>query len=169
MHENPWAYNEARNRIREEKEREKVVIEKQTETFEKSKETIKKGRKLDVFSLKNRIETGHSLSVLKSELRDAFQEGIISRDALDSMIDVLENSEKSREDSSLNMSQFPFFQNQLAKLLERQRIGENIPLDIVGFLYGFFVQGSAILVILAWRILMDLLRLPVDVYYEIKK
>jgi hypothetical protein len=40
---------------------------------------------------------------------------------------------------------------------------------MVGFLYGFFVQGSSILVIIAWKILMDLLKLPMDVYREIQK
>ncbi|MFZ2255709.1 MAG: hypothetical protein WAW59_02840 [Patescibacteria group bacterium] len=42
MQENPGAYNEARNRIREKKEQEKVVAEAVVEHFEKSKEKLTK-------------------------------------------------------------------------------------------------------------------------------
>jgi uncharacterized protein (UPF0297 family) len=42
MQENPGAYNEARNRIREQKEREKLVVETLVEHFEKSKEKLHK-------------------------------------------------------------------------------------------------------------------------------
>ena len=38
MQENPGAYNEARDRIREQKEKEKVIAESVVEHFEKSKE-----------------------------------------------------------------------------------------------------------------------------------
>jgi hypothetical protein len=38
---------------------------------------------------------------------------------------------------------------------------------MAGFLYGFVIQGSAILVIIAWNIFMDLIKLPRDVYREI--
>jgi hypothetical protein len=39
---------------------------------------------------------------------------------------------------------------------------------MTGFLYGAIIQGSAILIIIAWNILMDLLKLPRDVYGEIR-
>jgi hypothetical protein len=42
MQENPGAYNEAHNRIREKKEQEKVVVESMQEHFEKSKERLTK-------------------------------------------------------------------------------------------------------------------------------
>jgi uncharacterized protein (UPF0297 family) len=42
MQENPGAYNEARNRIREQKEKEKIVVESVVEHFEKSKEKLHK-------------------------------------------------------------------------------------------------------------------------------
>jgi hypothetical protein len=42
MQENPGAYNEARNRIREQKEKEKVFVESVQEHFEKSKERLTK-------------------------------------------------------------------------------------------------------------------------------
>jgi hypothetical protein len=40
---------------------------------------------------------------------------------------------------------------------------------MVGFLYGLIVQGSAILIIIAWKILTDFLFLPRDIYIEIQK
>ncbi len=33
-------------------------------------------------------------------------------------------------------------------------------------MYGFFVQGSALMVILIWNMLLDLLKLPRDIYTE---
>jgi hypothetical protein len=56
-HENPGAYREAQNRIRDVADREKVIIEERTESFEKGKEKIRKGKKLDIFELRRRIET----------------------------------------------------------------------------------------------------------------
>lgn len=40
--ENPGAYSEARDRIREKKEREAVLLEVKTEEFEKSREKMRK-------------------------------------------------------------------------------------------------------------------------------
>ena len=40
--ENPGAYSEARDRIREKKERETVILEVKTEEFEKTKEKMRK-------------------------------------------------------------------------------------------------------------------------------
>lgn len=40
--ENPGAYSEARDRIREKKERETIVREVKTEEFEKTKENLRK-------------------------------------------------------------------------------------------------------------------------------
>ena len=42
MQENPGAYNEARNRIHEEKEKVKIIAEMAQEHFEKSKERLTK-------------------------------------------------------------------------------------------------------------------------------
>lgn len=172
MVENPWAYNEARNRIREKQEREQVVVETMKEDFEKTKEKLRKTRKLDVFQLKNKIVTGHSLDSLKSEVSQALKEGVISRETYDRMIASLEKDESQKETTvvgRIDPQKLPFSQNALAKYFEEQRLGENIWADVVWFLYGFFVQGSAILVIIAWKILVDLLRLPVDIYNEVKK
>jgi hypothetical protein len=63
----------------------------------------------------------------------------------------------------------PFSQNKFAKYLEDQPLGKKIWSDIVWFLYGLVVQGSAILIIIAWQILIDLLFLPRDIYIEIQK
>lgn len=42
MQENPGAYNEARNRIREEKEKTQIFAESVVEHFEKSREKLTK-------------------------------------------------------------------------------------------------------------------------------
>jgi hypothetical protein len=42
MQENPGAYNEARNRIREKKEKETIVAEEVQEQFEKYREKLTK-------------------------------------------------------------------------------------------------------------------------------
>ena len=169
MQENPGAYNEARNRIREQKEKEKIVVEAVQENFEKSKEKLKKNKWLDIYELKRRIETGHSLESLKSDIRDALKEGDISIEVYNQAIsDIDERGERERGFPDIDPKTLPFSQNELAKWLENQPLGQNIWADMVWFLYGFFVQGSAILVIIAWKILVDLLRLPVDVYHEFK-
>lgn len=61
MQENPGAYHEARNRIREKNDKEKVIAEVVQEQYEKSKEKLTKRKTLDIYELKHRIETGHSL------------------------------------------------------------------------------------------------------------
>ena len=49
MNENPWAYNEARNRLREEKERERKVFENLVDRFEKEKTHMRAEKKFDIF------------------------------------------------------------------------------------------------------------------------
>jgi hypothetical protein len=39
---------------------------------------------------------------------------------------------------------------------------------MLGFFYGAIAQGSAIMIIIAWNLLLDLLKLPRDVYHEIR-
>ena len=169
MQENPGAYNEARNRIREKKEQEKVVAEAVVEHFEKSKEKLTKKQWLDIFELKRKIETGHSLESLKSDIRDALQEGDISIETYNQALsDITERDVREKKLPDINPNTLPFSQNEFARFLEAQPLGKNIWADMVWFLYGFVVQGSAILVIIAWKILIDLLKLPVDVYHELK-
>lgn len=169
MQENPGAYNEARNRIREKKEQEKVVAEAVVEHFEKSKEKLTKKQWLDIFELKRKIETGHSLESLKSDIRDALQEGDISIETYNQALsDITERDVRENKLPDINPNTLPLSQNEFARFLETQPLGKNIWADMVWFLYGFVVQGSAILVIIAWKILVDLLKLPVDVYHELK-
>lgn len=169
MQENPGAYNEARNRIREKKEQEKVVAEAVVEHFEKSKEKLTKKQWLDIFELKRKIETGHSLESLKSDIRDALQEGDISIETYNQALsDITERDVRENKLPDINPDTLPLSQNEFARFLETQPLGKNIWADMVWFLYGFVVQGSAILVIIAWKILVDLLKLPVDVYHELK-
>lgn len=168
MSENPGAYSEARDRIREKKERETVVLEVRTEEFEKTKEKMRKRKWLDVHGLRQKIETGHSLDSLKSDIKAALREGAISRDTYDSVIASLDNQDTMIDAWMIDPDRLPFSQNPLAKYLENQPLGENIGIDMVGFFYGLIIQGSAILIIIAWKILTDLLFLPRDIYREVK-
>ena len=168
MQENPGAYNEARNRIREQKEKEKVIAESVVEHFEKSKEKLHKKKWLDIYELKRKIETGHSLDSLKSDIREALKDGDISIETYNQALsDISERDDREKKLPEINPDTLPFSQNEFAQWLEKQPLGANIWADMAGFLYGFFVQGSTILVIIAWNILMDLLKLPRDVYREI--
>lgn len=167
--ENPWAYSEARDRIREKKERETVVLEVKTEEFEKTKEKMRKRKWLDVHWLRQKIETGQSLDSLKSDIRAALSDGTISRDTYDSVIASLDHQSAVGDVGIIDPNRLPFSQNKLAKYLENQPLGDNIWSDMVWFLYGLIVQGSAILIIIAWKILTDLLFLPRDIYAEIQK
>lgn len=74
MIENPGAYNEARNRLREEKEREKRQLESITERFEKEKQLTRTQKKFDIFELRQKIETGNSLNSLRRDIDRAFKE-----------------------------------------------------------------------------------------------
>ena len=86
-------YNEARKRIREKVDRETIVIEEKKEDFEKTKEKIYSKKKLDVFELKRRIETGNSLGILKSDIRTALENGDISIDTYRNALKKIENTE----------------------------------------------------------------------------
>ncbi len=168
MSENPWAYSEARDRIREKKEKEVVLAEIKKEDFEKTKTLMRKKNSLDVRELKNHIAVWHSLESLKSEIQSALNEWTISRDTYDKVIASIDaGKDKKVEDIGLiHPDDLPFSQNKLAKYLEDQPLWENIWADIVWFMYGFLIQGSAILVIIAWKILTDFLFLPRDIYKE---
>ena len=171
MSENPWAYNEARDRIREKKEKEVVLAEIKKEDFEKTKTLMRKKNSLDVRELKNHIAVWHSLESLKSEVQSALNEWTISRDTYDKVIASIDaGKDKKVEDIGLiHPDDLPFSQNKLAKYLEDQPLWENIWADIAWFMYGFLIQGSAILVIIAWKILIDFLFLPRDIYKEYVK
>jgi hypothetical protein len=166
--ENPWAYNEVRDRIREKKEKEVVLAEIKKEDFEKTKTLLRKRNSLDVRELKNHIAVGHSLESLKSEIQSALNEWTISRDTYDKVIASIDaGKDKKIEDIGLiHPDNLPFSQNKLAKYLEDQPLWENIWADIAWFMYGFLIQGSAVLVIIAWKIFTDFLFLPRDIYRE---
>ncbi len=170
--ENPGAYNEARDRIREKKEKETTIIESKKEDFEKSKSILRKKRSLDVRELQRHIETGSSLDGLKSEIRNALSEWTISRDTYNKVIASIDNGREKNDiqnNGVIDPNKLPFSQNKLAQYLENQPLGESIWSDIAWLLYGFIVQWSAILVIIAWKILTDFLFLPRDIYREFTK
>ncbi|MBP9779740.1 hypothetical protein KBD33_03925 [Candidatus Gracilibacteria bacterium] len=172
MTENPGAYNEARNRIREKQDEEKNIIEEKIVNFEKSKERLRKGKTLDVFELKRRIETGNSLSSLKSDIENALKEGTISFEVYQKTLRTLEKTENNEgiidEQSDLILSKLPLQNTAIVKFLENQKFGDNTLIDLFGMMYGFFVQGSAIMVILIWNMILDLLKLPRDIYRELQ-
>lgn len=167
--ENPGVYNEARDRIREKKEKETIIVESKKEEFEVSKNILRKKKTLDVRELQRHIETGNSLDSLKSEIKVALSEGTISRDTYDKVIASLDKWDEVQDIWRIDPNSLPFSQTRLAQYLENQPIGENIWTDLVWFLYGLFIQWSALLIIIAWKILTDLLFLPRDIYREITK
>lgn len=172
MQENPGAYNEARNRIREKQEQERVVVEKKKEEFEMSKEKVYTKKKLDVFELKRRIETGHSLSLLKDDIKQALDQGDISIDTYHKALDAMQQEkwgEKNDIDAyAIDPNTLPLSQNALAQYLEKQKLGENILVDMAGFAYGF-TQGSVFLLFLLGRMVLDFLLLPRDIYEFLKQ
>jgi hypothetical protein len=167
--ENPGVYSETRDRIREKKEKETILVESKKEDFEKSKNILRKKKSLDVRELQRHIETGNSLDSLKSEIKAALSEWTISRDTYDKVIASLDGGDEIQDIWQIDPNSLPLSQNKVAKYLENQPLGENIWTDLVWFLYGFVVQWSAILIIIAWKILTDLLFLPRDIYREITK
>lgn len=162
--ENPGAYNEARNRIREKKEQEVIAIEQYKEDFIENKEKIRKKKKLDMSELRRRIETWQSLDSLKSAIQEAIREWWLEWSLARETLDAIENYENIEKDKKL-----PFANNKIAQFFEEAHLGDNIIIDIGWFLYGFTVQGSAVLVIIAWKIFIDTLFLPRDILNLIRK
>lgn len=180
MRENPGAYDEARKRINRTKEQQKNILLLLEEDFKKSKEKLRKHRKRDVFQLKNKVATSNSLDSLKADIGQALKEWIISRDTYNQVIasieetsyqainNIDENKENPLHKTKIGIKKIPFSHNAIAQYFEKQPLWSNIWADIAWFMYGFFVQGSAILIIIAWNILLDLIKLPVDIYRQIK-
>ena len=141
--ENPGAYQEAKNRMREKQEQEYNVIEKKREDFEVGKERVRKTKKLDVFELKRKIETGQSLNLLKSDIRGALDRGEISVDTYHealSSIDSVEKNLEIPEEIRIDPSKLPLAGLPLTQFFEQRKLGENVLVDMAGFFYGFVVQ-----------------------------
>ena len=169
--ENPWVYNETRDRIRDKKEKETSIVESKKEDFEKSKSLLRKRKSLDVKELHQKIETGNSLDSLKSDIKNALSEWIISRDTYDRVIASIDTGEtnETQNPGLINPNLLPFSQNALAQYFENQPLWKNIWTDIAWFLYGLIIQWWAIMIIIAWKILTDFLFLPRDIYREFTK
>jgi hypothetical protein len=168
--ENPGAYDEARKRIRENSEREHIVIEEKKEHFEKSREKVHSRKKLDVFELKRRIETGQSLELLKWDIREALDRGDISVDAYREALHRLDDKKLEPistktilPEYTIDPRDFPLSDLPITKYFESQKLGDSPLLDIGGFVYGG-VQGSVFLLYLCGRIILDTLLLPRDLY-----
>ncbi len=76
--------------------------------------------------MRQKIETGHSLDSLKSDIRAALSKGMISRDTYDSVIASLDRKSPSQGIGTIDPNQLPFSQNRFAKYLENQPLGDNI-------------------------------------------
>ncbi len=133
MKEQPGAYSEARNRIREKEQQEQKQLDTIVEYFEKQKETMRVGKKFDIFELRRKIETGKSLSGLKVDIEAALQSGNISRETFDQMQASLERriqgeTQKTKETlpAMIAPEDLPFSSSDLARFLEKKRLGENI-------------------------------------------
>ncbi len=68
----------------------------------------------------------------------------------------------------LDPKAFPFSDTALSIFFDKQRLGDNLLIDLGGFVYGF-VQGSVFLLFLFGRIILDTLLLPIDLYKMTKK
>lgn len=173
MKENPGAYQEAQNRLREQKEREERLKEHIFENFEKQKEILRTTSRFSMRELQRRIETMQSVETLSKDIENALKSGEISKDIFEKMRVKVENHEKIQEKKDVNdffdEENLPFSDTDLAKFFENQRIGERPIVDLMGFFYGFFVQGGAIFVILLWKIFCDIIFLPRDIYFELYK
>ncbi|MBS9783815.1 hypothetical protein KGV55_00520 [Candidatus Gracilibacteria bacterium] len=166
--EKAGAYHEAEKRLQENIiDNEKKRLEKVQEHFFENKEKLHSKKKFDIFSLRHQLEIGRTLLSLKNELKEAFSEGEISQREYTDSLETLENekTQKEEKENTPTMTDFPlpFSDSKLAQYFEEKTLGENIGADIVGFLYGFAIQGSTILIILLWRILTDTLLLPKDI------
>lgn len=170
--ENPGAYDEARKRIRENNERETIIIEEKKENFEKWKEKIHSRKKLDVFGLKRRIETGQSLELLKSDVKEALDRWEISIDTYKSALERIEDLDTAKEkekrisvipDYILDPKMYPLSNLPITKYFESQKLWDNPLIDIAGIAYGV-AQGSIFLLWLAGRMVLDALLLPIDLY-----
>lgn len=154
------------------------MLENLVERFEKEKTHIRAKKKFDIFELKSRIETHRSLNTLRSDIDKALRKGLISREMFDTLKNKIERIEhpphkntpqKEPEKAFFDDEDLPFGKTEIAKFLEKKKIGENILVDIGGFFYGFVVQGGAIFVILLWKILLDIIFLPHDILKELHK
>jgi signal recognition particle GTPase len=119
MQENAGAYQESRNRIREKEEREKRAHEEERADFEVSKEKLRKRKHLDVFALKNRIETGHSLELLKQDLSEALQEGLISLETYEKSMEDVRDSERKERKMDESLRALPLAQAKLTQFFEK--------------------------------------------------
>jgi hypothetical protein len=62
---------------------------------------------------------------------------------------------------------FPFGKTEVARYFESKQLGENIFIDMGGFVFGM-AQGSIFLVYLLGKIVLDFLLLPRDIYQSLK-
>ncbi len=68
----------------------------------------------------------------------------------------------------IDMDGIPLAQSPLTQYFERQKLGDNIFVDMAGFTYGV-AQGSLFLIYLAGRIVLDTLLLPRDIYHLLQR
>lgn len=72
------------------------------EHFEKQRALSRVNRRLDIFELRRKIETGHSLDSLRKEISEALRGEIISRDTFDVLQASLDATELHRHREALS-------------------------------------------------------------------
>ena len=116
-----------------------IVIEEKKEHFEKTKEKIYSRKKLDVFELRRRIETGKSLGLLKSDIQSALESGQISIDTYHDALEAMDHGSKNRitiePEYTLDPTGIPFAHHPLTAYFENQKLGKNPLTDLAGFTY----------------------------------
>lgn len=128
----------------------------------------------NLLSLKEKIKTGSSLSELKDIVRAARASGELSDEDFrlaEKMIDKADREsifDEKINTSSIIRSKLPFSDTAFVKRLEDSRLGEDSIRDLLGFAYGFFVQGGFVLGYIAIKLVFDALLLPRDLYRIIK-
>ena len=99
-------------------------------------------KKFDIFELKSRIETHHSLNTLRSDIDKALREGIISREMFDTLKNKIEFIEhlpekniltKQSEKAFFDDEDLPFGKTEITKFLEKKKI--------CGILVGFSMDS----------------------------
>lgn len=125
----------------------------------------------NLLSLKEKIQTGISLSDLKNTINDARKSGEISDADFREVQKLIDTIDRNPEDifrsttpSLVLPIDLPFQNSRFVKRLESSQLGEDMITDIVGVAFGFFIQGGYILGYMVLRLLFDALLLPRDVY-----
>ena len=133
-------------RIRNER---KIFSKEKQKTLKRQKNASSHEKNSMFFELKRKFETGNSLGALKSEIKEALDRGDISIETYANVIteldkDKVQSSVLTTPDFILDPKAFPLSSTALSLYFDKQKLGDNLLVDLGGFVYGF-VQGSIFL------------------------